>query len=123
MTALYSSPGANNLEALGLASTTTAGMLDAAAPGLPTALTASRALVTSGAGAPVVATTTAAEIGYVNGVTSAIQTQLNGKMTEWVTAPIAANSTGTAGQMAYASGSLYVCVATNTWQKVTIATF
>lgn len=43
------------------------------------ALTANRAVVTDAAGELVAATTTAAEIGYVNGVTSAIQTQLNGK--------------------------------------------
>lgn len=43
------------------------------------ATTASRALVTDGAGAITAATTTSTEIGYVNGVTSAIQTQLNAK--------------------------------------------
>lgn len=43
------------------------------------ALTASRALVSNGSGVVTVATTTATEIGYVNGVTSAIQTQLDGK--------------------------------------------
>ena len=43
------------------------------------ALTASRALVSDGSGVVSVATTTATEIGYVNGVTSAIQTQLNAK--------------------------------------------
>lgn len=42
-------------------------------------LTVSRALVSDGSGKVGVATTTATEIGYVNGVTSAIQTQLNGK--------------------------------------------
>lgn len=41
--------------------------------------TASRAIVSDGAGALTAATTTAAEIGYVNGVTSSIQTQLDGK--------------------------------------------
>lgn len=45
------------------------------------ALTASRALVSDGSGVVSVATTTATEIGYVNGVTSAIQTQLNNKLT------------------------------------------
>lgn len=40
-------------------------------------LTASRAVVTDGSGVLTPATTTATEIGYVNGVTSAIQTQLN----------------------------------------------
>jgi hypothetical protein len=43
------------------------------------ALTASRAMVTDGSGFASVATTTATELGYVNGVTSAIQTQLNAK--------------------------------------------
>ena len=43
------------------------------------ALTASRALVSDGSGFISAATTTATEIGYVNGVTSAIQTQLNAK--------------------------------------------
>lgn len=50
------------------------------------AITASRALVSDANGIPVHATTTAAEIGYVNGVTSAIQTQLDAK------APIASPS-------------------------------
>lgn len=44
-------------------------------------LTVSRALVSDGSGKITVATTTSTEIGYVNGVTSAIQTQLNGKPT------------------------------------------
>lgn len=43
------------------------------------ATTVSRALVSDGSGFVTAATTTATEIGYVNGVTSAIQTQLNGK--------------------------------------------
>jgi len=48
--------------------------------GLP-AITGSRALVSNLNGLPVAATTTSTEIGYVNGVTSSIQTQLNGKFT------------------------------------------
>lgn len=44
-----------------------------------TAITASRALASDSNGIPVAATTTATELGYVNGVTSAIQTQLNAK--------------------------------------------
>jgi hypothetical protein len=43
------------------------------------ATTASRALVSDVSGFVTAATTTATEIGYVNGVTSAIQTQLNAK--------------------------------------------
>lgn len=45
------------------------------------ALTASRAVVSDGSGFLAAATTTATEIGYVNGVTSAIQTQINTKQT------------------------------------------
>jgi hypothetical protein len=41
----------------------------------------------------------------------------------WTTVPASAIATGTAGQLAYASGWLYVCVATNTWQRVAIATW
>lgn len=37
--------------------------------------------------------------------------------------PANAGSTGTAGQIEWASGFLYVCVATNTWQRVVIATW
>lgn len=44
------------------------------------ATTASRALVSDGSGFISAATTTATEIGYVNGVTSAIQTQLDAKV-------------------------------------------
>lgn len=43
------------------------------------ALTASRAVVSDGSGFLAASATTAAEIAFVNGVTSAIQTQLNGK--------------------------------------------
>lgn len=49
------------------------------------ALTASRAVVTDGSGFNSAATTTATEIGYVNGVTSAIQTQLNAKLASTTT--------------------------------------
>jgi hypothetical protein len=45
-------------------------------------LTASRAMVTDGSGYPSAATTTATEIGYVNGVTSSVQTQLDAKATK-----------------------------------------
>lgn len=63
-----------------------------------TLITASRALVSDVNGLPVASATTATELGYVSGVTSAIQTQLNAKSTP------AANGTvnsGTQYQMAY----------------------
>lgn len=37
--------------------------------------------------------------------------------------PATAGSTGTAGQTAYATGFFYVCIATNTWERVAIATW
>ena len=41
----------------------------------------------------------------------------------WTTAPVANNSAGTPGQIAYdTSGNLYVCVATDTWAKFTGST-
>lgn len=46
-----------------------------------------------------------------------------GAMPDFVDAPASASATGKAGQMAYASGFLYVCVADNTWQRVAIATW
>lgn len=45
-----------------------------------TALTASRTVVTDGSGVLSVSATTSTEIGYVNGVTSAIQAQINAKL-------------------------------------------
>jgi len=44
-----------------------------------TSITANRALASDANGLPVASATTATELGYVNGVTSAIQTQLNSK--------------------------------------------
>lgn len=38
-------------------------------------------------------------------------------------APTEATSTGTAGDVAYDNGYLYICVATNTWKRVAIATW
>lgn len=45
------------------------------------AITASRALASDSNGIPVASATTATELGYVSGVTSAIQTQINTKVT------------------------------------------
>ena len=46
-----------------------------------TGLTASRALVSDSSGHPTVSAVTSTELGYLDGVTSSIQTQLNGKST------------------------------------------
>ena len=71
-------------------------------------------------------TTIAKEGAFDSSIRSQINTNLtalNSAKLEWVTKPTAANSTGTAGQVAYESGFLYVCVATDTWQRVAIATW
>lgn len=44
-----------------------------------------------------------------------------GTLQAWVSVPASAAASGVAGSMAYESGFLYVCVATNTWQRVAIA--
>lgn len=77
-----------------------------------TALTASRAVVTNGSGVLTAATTTSTEIGYVNGVTSAIQTQIDLKaplasptFTGTVTTPNLILSGLTATTVPYLDGS------------------
>lgn len=60
-------------------SETNAAASAASAAAVIAGLTASRAVVTNGSGTLVSASTTATEIGYVSGVTSAIQTQLDAK--------------------------------------------
>ncbi len=61
------------------------------------ALTASKAVVSDGSGFISSATTTSTEIGYVNGVTSAIQTQLDAKIPKTLTT--------TTGDIIYASSA------------------
>jgi hypothetical protein len=39
------------------------------------------------------------------------------------TAPVSATAAGTAGQIAYDSTHLYVCIATNTWIRASFATW
>lgn len=75
------------------------------------AITASRALVSDTNGIPVAATTTTTEINFVNGVTSAIQTQLNNKQ------PLATNLTALA---AYNTNGLLTQTAAGTFAGRTI---
>jgi len=84
-------------------------------------VTASRALVSDGSGNISAATTTSTEIGYVNGVTSAIQTQINTKaptasptFTGTVTLPI----TGP-GAVSVSSGGVAALVGLPTIQRFT----
>lgn len=48
---------------------------------------------------------------------------LDTKVGPWVAVPSTAASTGVAGQLAYASGFLYVCVATNTWTRTALSSW
>lgn len=50
-------------------------------------------------------------------------TALEADKLEWVAVPASATATGTAGQVAYESGFFYICVATDTWERVAIATW
>jgi len=63
-----------------------------------TAITASRAVVSDGSGVPVAATTTSTEIGYVNGLTSAVQGQLDAKGVK--TDPLSQFAATTSSQLA-----------------------
>jgi len=49
--------------------------------------------------------------------------QYNQLTTLVTTPPATSASAGTAGQYAYDSSYFYICVATNTWRRVAIATF
>jgi hypothetical protein len=66
------------------------------------AITASRALASNASGIPVAATTTAAELDFVSGVTSSVQTQINGKQASdaTLTALAAYNTNGLLTQTA-----------------------
>lgn len=48
---------------------------------------------------------------------------LENNLPQRVSAPASAAAAGTVGQWAVASGFFYACVATNTWQRVAIATW
>jgi hypothetical protein len=39
---------------------------------------------------------------------------------EWADAPATSTSTGTAGQIAYDTNYLYICIATDTWGRVAL---
>ena len=66
-----------------------------------TGLTASRALVSDSSGHPAVSAVTSTELGYLDGVTSSIQTQLNGKAASSHTHAISALSDLNSGWDSY----------------------
>jgi hypothetical protein len=80
-------------------------------------LTVSRAVVSDGSGKIAAATTTAAEIGFVNGVTSAIQTQIDGKqatITGGATTITSSNLTISRALVSDASGKVTAATTTST---------
>lgn len=83
-----SGPGSSTDNALALFDGVTGKVLKAAS-----AITASRALASDASGVPVAVATTDVELGYVNGVTSAIQTQLDGKEPTITVLPVAKGGT------------------------------
>lgn len=70
----------------------------------------------------VISTSGTTDAGYkldVNGTARANQFQLSALNT----APATSTSTGTTGEIRIVNGFIYVCVATNTWQRATLSTF
>lgn len=65
--------------------------------------------------------------GELNSLTAAFNTLQafvqSGGSVIFVTPPASSSSTGTAGQMSYDANFFYVCVATNTWRRVSIVSF
>lgn len=81
------------------------------------ALTASRALVSDGSGVVSVSSVTSTELGYVSGVTSAIQAQINGKqatITGAATTITSSDLTANRALLSNASGKVAVSSVTNT---------
>lgn len=80
-------------------------------------LTASRALVSNSSGKVAVSDVTSTELGYLDGVTSAIQTQLNGKqatITGGATTIATSNLTASRALISNTSGKVAVSAATST---------
>lgn len=73
--------------------------------------------------ATAISTTSDKIVGTDDGSSDATKNFELGSLTVAGTAPATAASTGTTGQIAVASGHLYVCVATDTWERVVIATW
>lgn len=63
-----------------------------------------------------------ANITNINSSIANVNSQL-GKTVQSNATPVSASSVGTAGQIAYDSTHIYVCVATNTWMRANLTTF
>jgi len=86
-----------------------------------TALTASRAVATDASGVVIVSAVTSTELGYLSGVTSALQTQINGKA---AASHVHSGADITSGTVSYAylgsggGGATKFLREDNTWQTV-----
>lgn len=70
--------------------------------------------------------TTSNPSGYkvnVSGSVNATNLLAAGVDVGWVSPPVSATSTGTAGQKAYDANYLYVCTATNTWRRTALSSW
>lgn len=54
---------------------------------------------------------------------AAVQALLANTSIVWSTVPLATNSFGTAGQIAYTDNALYICVDSNQWRRVLLGTW
>ena len=82
-----------------------------------TGLTANRALISNSSGNPAVSSVTSTELGYLDGVTSSIQTQLNGKqatITGGASTITSSNLTANRALISNASGKVTVSAVTST---------
>lgn len=57
------------------------------------------------------------------GLPAALAQSLTDNVTQLVAAPASATAAGTIGQVAYDATHWYVCIATNTWVRGTLATW
>lgn len=59
----------------------------------------------------------------LNTALDGLDTRTTALEAKFVAVPATATSTGVAGQIAYSTTYLYVCVATNTWKRVAITSW
>ena len=62
------------------------------------------------------------EIANLKDKNESLESTIAGKL-QWAGVPAAPTSPGNPGQIAYASGYLYICIERKTWQRVAIATW
>lgn len=81
-------------------------------------------------GAPPLPVITAANlttlVSNLQNITKAInnlEQTIGSKFPDWVTVPASSSSSGTAGQIAYDSSYLYICVSSSLWRRVALSAY